>query len=189
MLERAGLRRGQLGDPGAQFTRDPTADRPVSPTPAKSPVHAPEHLLERALALRGRHVVLYDGVCGLCNGLVRFVIRRDPNARFCYASLQSDFARHVLAVYDKDPSDLDTLYVIEHVGTERETLRSKSRAIVFIVSSLGGGWRAVGALRAVPRFALDLAYDGVAHLRYRFFGRHASCPLPSPVEAKRFIDV
>ena len=161
----------------------------MSPTPAKSPVHAPERLLERALALRGRHVLLYDGVCGLCNALVRFVMRRDPNARFCYASLQSDFARRVLAVYDKDPTDLDTLYVIAHVGTEREALHSKSRAVVFIVGSLGGAWQAVGALRVVPRFVLDLAYDAVARLRYRLFGRHASCPLPSPAESKRFIDV
>src|SRR3954466_1711643 len=84
-------------------------------------------------------IILYDGVCGLCNRLTRFVIRRDPRGRFRFASLQSPFAAEVLARHGKDPRVLDTLYVVLDHGGPSERLLRKARAGLFILAEIGGG--------------------------------------------------
>lgn len=139
--------------------------------------------------MRGRHVILYDGVCGLCNGLIRSVLARDARGAFRFASLQSPFAREFLTRHNRDPSDLDTLYLIAHYATERQAIHTRSRAVLLILRELGGPWRAAGILGCLPAFVLDRAYDLVARTRYRIFGRYDACPLPRPEWRDRFIDV
>jgi predicted DCC family thiol-disulfide oxidoreductase YuxK len=137
----------------------------------------------------GRHLVLYDGVCGLCNGVVRFVLTRDRGEVFDFASLQSRTGRSWLQRFDHDPDALDTLVVVTDYGSDAAAARFKSEAALHIASALGLPWRSSALLRVIPRPIRDLLYDLVAATRYRVFGRHNTCPLPSPQERRRFIDV
>jgi predicted DCC family thiol-disulfide oxidoreductase YuxK len=134
-----------------------------------------------------KHVILYDGLCGLCNRLNRFVIRRDGERLFRFASLQSGFAAESLSRYGKDPRDLDTLYVLSDYGTPSESVFSRSDAVLFILRQLGGVWRLAGALGWLPTSWLDLGYRWVARHRYRIFGRYDACPIPKPEDRERFI--
>jgi predicted DCC family thiol-disulfide oxidoreductase YuxK len=133
-------------------------------------------------------LVLYDGVCGLCNRLNRFVIARDPAGRFRFAALQSSLARQILARHGRDPQDRDTLYLVLSRGRPDERLLRKSDAALWILRALGGPWRTAAALRLVPRGVRDLGYDLVARTRYRLFGRYDACPLPDPRHRERFLD-
>ena len=140
-------------------------------------------------AHRGIPIVFYDGVCGLCNRLVRFVLRRDPGGRFRFASLQSGFAREVLPPRGKDPSRLDTLHLLLDPGGPGERVLSKGRAALEVLRILGGPWKLVSLLRVLPTRLVDFGYDQIARRRYRWFGRHETCPLPDPRHRDRFIDV
>jgi len=136
----------------------------------------------------GQHVILYDGVCGVCNRFNRFVLKRDPKARFVFAPLQTETARSLLAPHGLTPDDLDTLYVIvSEPGGSRRAL-SKARAVFFVLAELGGKWRALAALRVLPKFLLNLGYDAFARHRYRWLGRWNTCPLPKPEELSRFLE-
>jgi predicted DCC family thiol-disulfide oxidoreductase YuxK len=137
-------------------------------------------------------IVLYDGVCGLCNRLVRFIIRRDSNAIFRFASLQGAFASRILASHHLNPGDLDTVYVVvaqnsEHPG---ELIFSRSDAALFVFKQLGGLYKpAAFLLQMLPRFLRDSAYNMVARRRYRIFGRFEACPLPGAQDRGRFLDL
>jgi predicted DCC family thiol-disulfide oxidoreductase YuxK len=136
----------------------------------------------------GTPIILYDGVCGLCNRLNRFVLARDPDARLRFAALQSPLAAEILARHGRDPRDLDTLYLVLAPGRQDERLLEKSEAALWILRELGGVWRAADLLRVVPRGLRDLGYDLVARTRYRLFGRYDTCPLPDPRHRARFLD-
>ncbi len=133
-------------------------------------------------------IVLYDGVCGLCNRLIRFVLARDVAGRFRFAALQGALAGEILARHGRVPRDLDTLYLVLRHGQPDERLLAKSDAALWILRELGGAWRAAGALRMLPRWVRDRGYDLVARTRYRLFGRYDACPLPDPRNRARFLD-
>ncbi len=137
----------------------------------------------------GSHViVLYDGVCGLCNRLVCFVLRRDTRDQFRFASLQSSFARDTLTHHGINSADLNTVYVLADQGGARQRLLEKSAAILEIASCLGGPWKAAGVLRLLPRSLADGLYDLVARHRYQIFGKYETCPLPTVAERGKFLD-
>lgn len=140
-------------------------------------------------SLPGTEIVLYDGVCGLCNGLVRFVLRRDRRRRFRFAPLQSAFARELLGRHGRDPRDLDTLYVVVEPGGKAERLIDRSRAVLHVLRRIGGPWALASPAGLLPRGLLDAAYDLVASRRYRLFGRHEVCPVPEEKWRDRFLDV
>ena len=104
------------------------------------------------------HVLLYDGVCGLCDRMVRFVIERDRSDRFRFAALQGRAAREILAPRGLDPADLDTMYVL----TEDGRLLSRAAAALFVLKEVGGPWRLSVAARVLPMSVLDRWYDRVA---------------------------
>jgi predicted DCC family thiol-disulfide oxidoreductase YuxK len=132
-------------------------------------------------------VLLYDGVCGLCNRLVRFVLKHDKQARFRFASLQSDYAVRILQAQDLDLHDLDTLYYVEEFG---KRLAARSDAVISVLHQLGGFWAATSvALQILPRSLRDWGYGVVARHRYRIFGKYESCPLPERKYQDRFLDV
>jgi predicted DCC family thiol-disulfide oxidoreductase YuxK len=128
-------------------------------------------------------ILLFDGVCGLCDRLVQFVLRRDRRARFRFAALQSDVATQTLGHFGKNPDDLDTVYAL----TEDGRLLSKSRAIFFVLRALGLPWSLVAAFRVLPAALTDWFYDRVARNRYRLFGKRDSCRLPAADERARFL--
>ncbi len=128
-------------------------------------------------------LILFDGVCNLCNGFVQFVIRHDPAGRFRFAALQSEAGRQVLAAHG-------------HVGaTPPETvlllkngrLYSHSTAVLHIERGLGWPWRALAIGLLLPASLRDAAYRFVARNRYRWFGRQESCWLPTPELQARFL--
>jgi predicted DCC family thiol-disulfide oxidoreductase YuxK len=133
------------------------------------------------------HLLLYDGVCGLCDRLVQFVLRHDRGDRFRFAALQSPLAASLLRGYGRDASDLDTVYVIARYGEPSANLMSKGRAVLFLLAELGGIWRLASVLRVLPRRLLDFGYDEIARRRYRWFGRYDACPLPTPTTKAKFL--
>lgn len=134
-------------------------------------------------------IVLYDGVCGLCNHLVQFILKRDTRDRFRFASLQSDFAQQLMTRHGVDPHDLDTVYVVKDHGQTNERLLARSDAILFMLSQLGGIWKLSGVGRVLPGAVRDAVYKIVARNRYRVFGKHESCMLPEPKHRAKFLDV
>lgn len=133
-------------------------------------------------------LVLYDGVCGLCNRLNRFVLLRDRADRFRFAALQGDRARRALRRHGRDAASLDTFFVLARLGEPDETLLEKSRAILHVLESIGGIWSVARVLRILPRRVLDALYGFVANRRYLWFGRLDACPLPDARDRAKFLD-
>ena len=136
----------------------------------------------------GNLVVLYDGVCGLCNRLNRFILKRDIEGRIRFARLQGEFARELLARHGRTSDDLDTVVVVEAHATEREELFTKSKAVLRILTELPGHRLWAAFIRFLPTALADFGYDLVARSRYFVFGRHDTCPVPRPDERGRFIE-
>ena len=135
-------------------------------------------------------IILYDGVCGLCNRLVQFLLNRDSHDSFRFASLQSEFAAEILRRHNASPDDLDTMYVVLNYGLPGEQIASRSDAAVVALRELGGGWAALGtALQALPRWMRNWGYNLVARNRYRIFGKYDSCPIPSERDRSKFLDL
>jgi predicted DCC family thiol-disulfide oxidoreductase YuxK len=136
----------------------------------------------------GHPVLLYDGVCGLCNRFVQFVLLRDRGV-FRFAWLQGKVGRGILERHGVGSSDLNTVYVVVNFGSSEERLLARSDAVVFVLGQFGWAWLAVSVLlRMVPRVARNAGYDTVARNRYRFFGRSEVCRVPGEVDRERFID-
>ena len=127
----------------------------------------------------GRPVVVFDGVCNLCNRAVDFIVRRDRDAVFALTPNQGETA---VALLGSDADDLDTIVLVDSEGEHRE-----SDAVVRIARRLPWPWRAASIFRLVPRPARDFAYRFVARRRYSWFGHKDSCRLPTPEEAARFL--
>ena len=142
-----------------------------------------------ATQCRGAPIVLYDGVCGFCNGAIRFVWRRDPVGRFRFAPLQSRFAREVLSRHQRDPTHIDTMYVIVDYDEPAERLLAKADGIFYVLQELGGIWRLGGLMRVLPDRLLDRVYDFIVGHRYSLFGKYDHCPLPDAGVRERFLDV
>ena len=135
-------------------------------------------------------IILYDGVCGLCNRLVQFLLKHDKDGRLRFASLQSDFAEKVLKRHGFDAKDLDTVHVVENYDQPGERVLQRSDAILRAGRELGGFYGASSSVaRIVPRPVRDLVYRLVATNRYRVFGKFDSCMLPDPNQRSRFLDV
>ena len=135
-------------------------------------------------------IILYDGVCGLCNRLVQFLLKHDTDGRLHFASLQSDFAEKVLGRHGIDPKDLDTVHVVENYDQPNERVLQRSDAILRAGRELGGLWGASSSIaKVVPRAVRDLVYRLVATNRYRVFGKYDTCMLPDPSQRSRFLDV
>jgi predicted DCC family thiol-disulfide oxidoreductase YuxK len=130
------------------------------------------------------HVVFYDGVCGLCDRFVSFIVRRDRRRRFRFATLQGALAARTLAPRGVDVAELDTVYVL--TGDQR--LLRRSRAVLFVLAQLGGLWWVLSWGRVVPAVIADRLYDLVASVRYRVFGKREACRVPSAEERALFLD-
>jgi predicted DCC family thiol-disulfide oxidoreductase YuxK len=126
-------------------------------------------------------VLLFDGVCNLCTGAVRFVVPRDPDGRIRFATLQSSVGQALLARHDL-PDDLDSVVLIE--GDRAYT---KSAAAIRVAELLGWPYRAATVARLLPRRLRDAAYEFVAANRYDWFGRKAQCMVPSDDVSDRFL--
>ena len=134
------------------------------------------------------HLVLFDGVCGLCNGLVQFLLKRDRRRVFKFAALQGATGRAMLERLNSGPSLPSSFYVFADYGSGHSRVFTKSDGVLFVASQLGWPWRAAVVLRVLPRGLRDWLYGALARSRYRFFGRYEQCTVPSPEFASRFVD-
>jgi len=134
-------------------------------------------------------IVLYDGVCGLCNRAVQFLLKRDRRDRLQFASLQSDLAAKVLSRHGIDPKGLDTVYAVLNYGEPNETLLAKGDAFLFFAGIIGGIWSVARAGKIIPRPVRNWLYDFVARHRYQVFGKSESCMLPDPKQRHKFLEV
>ncbi len=134
-------------------------------------------------------ILLYDGICGLCNRFVQFVLKHDTKDRFRFAALQSEFAREILARHGVNAADLDTVYMVRDFQQSGELLVNRSDAALAVLSALGGFWSLLsGWMRILPRPLRDWGYNIVAGNRYRIFGKYDVCPLPNPRDRHKFLD-
>ena len=129
-------------------------------------------------------VVVFDGVCLLCNRWVDFILRHDRSGCFRFAAMQGVNGRALLQSHGLSPDDPSSLLLVDGDRSYTDTA-----AIMQILRGLGGGWKLPAMLLAVvPRPLRDSAYRLIARHRYQWFGRRDSCRLPDPVEADRFLD-
>jgi predicted DCC family thiol-disulfide oxidoreductase YuxK len=130
-------------------------------------------------------VLLYDGVCALCNRVVRLVLRHDRRGQLMFAPLGGEYAAGLL---ERRPElrHIDSIIWVTRDGAGAEHVKVRSEAAFAVAEYLGGGWRAARVLRFLPRVLLDAAYNAVARVRYRVFGRHESCPVPPAEVRSRF---
>ncbi|HEX4999349.1 MAG TPA: DCC1-like thiol-disulfide oxidoreductase family protein [Terriglobia bacterium] len=136
----------------------------------------------------GQHLLLYDGVCGLCNRLIGFILPRDPNGVFHYAALQSPLGRSIVQRYGGDPEALETFYLVVNHHSDRPQILRRARAALFVLKTLGLPWSLPGVFGVLPDAVLNAAYDFVARRRYRIFGRYDTCLMPDPAYRQRFHD-
>lgn len=130
-----------------------------------------------------RHaVLLFDGVCNLCNGFINFIIDHDPNGYFRFAPLQSEVASEMLADFGLSHEAFDSVVMIEEGRWFR-----RSTAALMVMRRLGGVWAWFYVLMVVPRPLRDLVYDWIAGNRYRWFGKRARCRMPTPELQDRFL--
>jgi predicted DCC family thiol-disulfide oxidoreductase YuxK len=127
-------------------------------------------------------IIFFDGVCVLCNGFVDWVIRRDPQGKFKFASLQGTTAAALRETKPELPAALDTI-----VLWSEGQLRYQSTAVFAILRALPQPWRSLAVLRFLPRWLRDLGYGWVAAVRYKLFGRTEVCRIPTPDDRGRLL--
>lgn len=132
-------------------------------------------------------MLLYDGVCGVCNAAVRTVLRFDRAGTLRFAALDSDYAR---AVFARHPAmdGVDSVVFVDEPGQPGERVAVRSAAALRVVDYLGGPWKLFGMARIIPAPVRDWLYDKFAGIRYRVFGKYDTCPLPPPQVRARFLD-
>lgn len=131
-------------------------------------------------------VLLYDGVCGVCNRAVQTILRFDRHGTLRFAALDSDVARGVIARHPH-LADVDSVVFVEQLGEPGERVAIKSAAALRVADYLGGPWRAFLAAGLIPESVRNRLYDGFARIRYRVFGTHDTCPIPAPDVRARFL--
>lgn len=128
-------------------------------------------------------IILFDGVCNLCNSSVNFIIKHDPEAQFLFASLQSDAAKKLLLQHNSKKITLNSIILIE-----KGKIYKKSTAALKIAKHLNGLYPITYIFILIPPFVRDFVYDYIAKNRYKWFGKKESCSIASPTLKNRFLD-
>ena len=128
------------------------------------------------------NILLFDGVCNLCNGLVLFIIKRDPAGKFKFASLQSEIGQQWLTRIGLIKNEFESFVFIQ-----KDQYYLKSTAALKMLRELGGVWKVFYVFILLPRPIRDFFYDLIARSRYRIFGKRDVCMIPTPGLRKRFL--
>lgn len=128
------------------------------------------------------HIILFDGVCNLCIGIVNFIIKRDSEKKFRFVALQSESGQMLLKKYGIFSTDIYTLIYITG-----EKCLDKSSAALQILNDLGGVWRLFYVFIYIPAPIRDFLYHQITKIRYRIFGKRSSCMVPSSGIKERFL--
>ncbi|MGY5847291.1 thiol-disulfide oxidoreductase DCC family protein [Salegentibacter sp. HM20] len=133
---------------------------------------------------KNKKIILFDGVCNLCNNSVNFIIKHDKKDVFRFASLQSEIGQKLVSERGLDPEELDSIVLIEPgVAYYR-----KSTAALEISRELSGGYSLLKNFLFLPESLRDVVYDLVANNRYKWFGKQESCMIPTPELKAKFLD-
>ncbi len=127
-------------------------------------------------------IVLFDGVCNLCDGFVQFVMKRDRTGEFRFAPLQSETGRILLGHFNLDENVIDSVILIENGAAY-----NKSTAGLRTMRRIGGVWGLAYVFIIVPKFIRNSVYDFIAKNRYRLFGKKDACMIPTPEVRARFL--
>ena len=134
----------------------------------------------------GRHVVLYDGFCGMCNRAVQQLLADDYEKILSFTALQSDEGQALLREHGL-PADLDSMVFVRQLGDAPARAYIRSDALLQIGQDIGGFWQALSWLRVIPAPLRNWLYDRMAANRYQVFGRYDTCPMPSKEDRARFL--
>jgi predicted DCC family thiol-disulfide oxidoreductase YuxK len=127
-------------------------------------------------------IILFDGVCNLCNAIVQFIIKRDKKDRLRFASLQSQVAQPILRQHNLSPTDLNSFILIEN-----NQAFVRSTGALRVAGKLSGAWPLLYALIIIPSFIRDAVYKVIAWNRYKWFGKQKECWLPTPTLRNKFL--
>ncbi|EAQ40009.1 hypothetical protein MED134_04629 [Dokdonia sp. MED134] len=130
-----------------------------------------------------KKIILFDGVCNLCNGAITFIIQRDKKDLFRYAPLQSEIGKELAAKHHIDLDKVDSIILV----TEDKAY-AKSTAALRIAKQLSAGWPLLAVFLILPRFLRDAVYDFIARNRYKWFGKKEACMIPTPELKSKFLD-
>ena len=129
-------------------------------------------------------IIVFDGVCALCSGWVRFLLHRDRVRRYRFAAMQTAAGRALLKTHGLNPDDPVSFLLVDDDGAWTDT-----DAIARVLAGLGGSWRwASWSMSLVPRILRNAAYRVIARNRYRWFGRYPHCHVPLPDQRERFLN-
>jgi len=128
-------------------------------------------------------IVLFDGICNLCNSLVLFIIKRDKNKKFKFASLQSEIGQQLLLNSNLSQIDIDSFVLIKD-----STVFLKSSAALHVLKEIGGVWKLFYLFILIPRPLRDFVYDKIANSRYRVFSKRNVCMVPIDDLKDRFLE-
>ena len=129
-----------------------------------------------------KSLLLFDGVCNLCNSSVQFILLRDKKDRFRFASLQSDYGQNLLREHNLPTETFNSLVLVEN-----DKVYKKSTAALRIARKLKGLWPLLFAFIIIPPFIRNFVYDIIAKNRYRWFGKKEECMLPRPEWKQKFL--
>jgi predicted DCC family thiol-disulfide oxidoreductase YuxK len=132
---------------------------------------------------KNKEIILFDGVCNLCNGAVLFIIKRDRDDVFRFVSLQSELGKDIIRYIGVDVSKIDSIVWYK----PGEAYYYKSDAALMIVNHFGGIWSLLNVLKIIPTFLRNLLYDFIAKNRYNWFGKKESCMVPTPELQQKFL--
>lgn len=132
--------------------------------------------------LENRKIILFDGVCNLCNGAVTYVIKRDKKNVFKFAALQSEIGLELTSKFNIETSKVDSIILV--VGDKHY---EKSSAALYITKNLSGGYPLLFGLMIVPKFIRNAVYDYIARNRYKWFGKTESCMIPTTELKSKFL--
>jgi predicted DCC family thiol-disulfide oxidoreductase YuxK len=129
-----------------------------------------------------KKIILFDGVCNFCNWSVQFVMDRDSQKQFYFASLQSDTGQALLERFGLKDADIDSVVFIDG-----DKAYVKSSAALKIAGQLDGWVKVMGIFRIIPSFLSDFVYDIIAANRYRWFGKREHCMIPTREQRAQFL--
>ncbi len=131
---------------------------------------------------KNHKIILFDGICNLCNASVNFVIQRDKKDVFRFVALQSEIGEKIISEFNIDPLDTDSIILID-----KDKCYIKSTAALYITKSLSGAYPLLFGFIIVPRFFRNWVYDYVAKNRYRWYGKKESCMIPTEELKEKFL--
>lgn len=129
-----------------------------------------------------KSIILFDGICNLCNSSVNFIIKNDSKKHFLFASLQSDAAKEILLHFPSNNLNLNSILLIENGN-----IYEKSTAALKVSRYLNGGYKVLYAFIIIPKFIRDLVYNLIAKNRYKWFGKKDNCMIPNEIIKDQFL--